>query len=341
MKTIVLFFSLTLSGHAYGNVYQNIASSREEINSSKCQLAAKTEKDTDHYLEVIKKIKDNDQTRTQSVGGITFKDGSQKLGAAYKYLTSHLDYKLRPARDIDYWWLFKDGRCQDAPCAASEVFGSDKGAFYLGFLLETGLSLSTLGYSKLEVPLFNDETVAPEERVAEFNAYYKVREWEQDELTPYLKGIYSLPKSLYPLPPTRFSMGTHDHHRGKQVHSNATIIMYPEMAYQDDEYKTYTTVHEIGHVLGASLNLDSSKEWTSISWEYSQEQNRVLRKSPQAFVSNYAKVDFFEDFAESFAAYRFSPEKLKAASLKKYNFMKEKVFSGFEFISEVSCPGML
>lgn len=298
MKTIILLFSITISSQVYGDVYENIASTKEEIASPKCQL--KRERDSEHYLELIKEIKLKDQRNTQSVGGITFKNGSQKLGAAYKYLTSYLDYKLRSKRDIDYWWLFKDGRCEDALCAAMEVFGQEKGTFYLGFLLETGLSLSTLGYSKLEVPLFDGETIAPPERVAEFNAYYKVKEWAQEELAPYLKGIYSLPKSLYPLPPTRFALGTHDHHRGKQVHSNATIIMYPEMAHQDDEYKTYTTVHEIGHVLGASLNLDSSKEWTSISWEYSNEQNRVLRINPSSFVSHYAKVDFFEDFAESF-----------------------------------------
>jgi len=319
------------------SVFEHIAASKSDIALAACQSTSYLD-NQDHFRLLINSIKLKDQKATASVGGLLVKDESIKLTAAYRYLTSHLDYKLRPIQDIDYWHLFKDGLCEDVQCAAEQVFGSEQGSFYLGFLLETGLNLSALGYSKLKPPIFSGESQASLDTIADFNGLYQVRPWQKEELSGYLEGVYSLPPSLYPLPPTRLAQSTHQHRNGAQVHSNATIIMYPAMLELDKDYQKYTMVHEIGHVLGSTLRLDSDPEWIDISWHFDRENNRVLRKNESSFVSAYAKQDFFEDFAESFAAFRFNPEALLAHSPEKFNFIKEKVFKGQDYLSENECP---
>lgn len=318
------------------SVYDHISANKEQINEAHCQETA-PKRSSSYYKKIIEETRLSDTKLTRSIGGLTVKDESEKLIAGYRYLTSHLDYKLRPIQDIDYWHTFKDGQCKDVSCAAAKVFGQEKGNFFLGFLIETGLNLSSLGYSKLEPPTFSGETEPSPETIAEFNGLYKVRPWEEEELTGYLQGVYSLPKFLFPLTPTRLAQSTHFHQNGPQVHSNATIIMYPDMVSLDVEYQRYTMVHEIGHVIGAHLRLDTSPEWVAYSWKLDRQNNRVLRKTEENFVSAYARQDFFEDFAESFAAFRFNPKKLLNKAPGKFNFIKERIFKGLDYLQEDHC----
>jgi hypothetical protein len=44
-----------------------------------------------------------------------------------------------------------------------------------------------------------------------------------------------------------------------------------------------------------------------------------------------------EDFAESFAAYRLAPAKLRKVSLARYNFMRDHIFHGLEFNISAEC----
>ena len=331
---LILLATTSASGNSE---FDHISADKYQISKSRCQNTSYLE-DKDHFEKVIKLVKQNDQKKTASIGGLLVLDKSVKLTAAYRYLTSHLDYKLRPAKDIDYWHLFKDGQCKDVICAAKEVFGHETGAFYMGLLLETGLNLSSLGYSLLKPPVFSGESEASANTIADFNGLYKVRAWHEEELVGYLEGIYSLPSSLYPLPPTRLAQSTHEHRNGPQVHSNATIIMYPAMLELDKNYHKYTMVHEIGHVIAAHFHLDTDPSWFEISWQIDRERDQVLRKNESSFVSAYAKQDIFEDFAESFAAFRFNPKSLKAHSLEKFNFIKERVFKGQDYLSENECP---
>jgi len=49
------------------------------------------------------------------------------------------------------------------------------------------------------------------------------------------------------------------------------------------------------------------------------------------FVSEYAKTNQFEDFAESYMTYIRDPETLLFASPEKYQFMRDEVFFGREY----------
>ncbi len=57
----------------------------------------------------------------------------------------------------------------------------------------------------------------------------------------------------------------------------------------------------------------------------------------ESFISGYAKTNPLEDIAESITAYRFNPKKLKELSPKRYEYLKNKVFMGIEYLSDSQC----
>ena len=67
----------------------------------------------------------------------------------------------------------------------------------------------------------------------------------------------------------------------------------------------------------------------------------VYTHAPDAtFVSAYAGTAPLEDFAESCANYRYSPNDLKIASPEKYQLLKDKVFKGVEFTESGGWPAL-
>jgi hypothetical protein len=70
-------------------------------------------------------------------------------------------------------------------------------------------------------------------------------------------------------------------------------------------------------------NSELYKEWGDL--------NTQSRKTGQGFVSDYARTNKEEDFAESYMAYIRYPQILKAANPVKYKFMRQHVFGGQEY----------
>lgn len=58
----------------------------------------------------------------------------------------------------------------------------------------------------------------------------------------------------------------------------------------------------------------------------------------KAFVRDYAGSAPAEDFAESTAYYMYQPQYLKTIDPNKYNFIKDKVFKGKEFLNDLNIP---
>lgn len=89
-----------------------------------------------------------------------------------------------------------------------------------------------------------------------------------------------------------------------------------------------TVVHEIGHNEHANLERideQAAERWAEIydeSWNHSD---------GLGFVSEYAKTNQYEDFAESYNAYIRDPELLKFMNPAKYEFFKINIFMGREF----------
>lgn len=91
-----------------------------------------------------------------------------------------------------------------------------------------------------------------------------------------------------------------------------------------------TLTHEIGHNVHYNIrrdNWDSAARWTEL---YKQSQNLFAREG-LGFVSDYARFNDFEDFAETYRAYIRDPELLKFVNPAKYDYMREVVFNGREY----------
>ena len=115
-------------------------------------------------------------------------------------------------------------------------------------------------------------------------------------------------------------------------------------------------IHELGHIVdlgklkGASFAPsgfldgklkvpadDPSVAFYKLSWRDEETQKYLAERKD--FVSGYAMTDPFEDFAESFNFYVLHGADFRAIAnestvlAKKYDFLKDKVFSGLEFES--------
>ncbi|MBN1217469.1 MAG: hypothetical protein JXM69_00955 [Anaerolineae bacterium] len=83
-----------------------------------------------------------------------------------------------------------------------------------------------------------------------------------------------------------------------------------------------TLTHEIGHNVHYNLridNLELANQWAE------------LHQQDAGFVSDYARTDEFEDFAESYRVYVRQPQILQLYSPLKYEFLRVNVFDGFEY----------
>lgn len=86
-----------------------------------------------------------------------------------------------------------------------------------------------------------------------------------------------------------------------------------------------TIAHEVGHGV-----------WNDMGWhELSPRQQAwgelSVNSAPDDYVSEYAKTDLHEDFAESYATYIHDPELLQEVSPDKYDFMRDHIFQGREY----------
>jgi hypothetical protein len=82
-----------------------------------------------------------------------------------------------------------------------------------------------------------------------------------------------------------------------------------------------TIAHEIGHNVHANLSPETQATWEQISTASGNDE----------YVSEYARTDIHEDFAESYAVYQQDPELLHEVSAAKYDFMRDQVYNGREY----------
>lgn len=98
-----------------------------------------------------------------------------------------------------------------------------------------------------------------------------------------------------------------------------------------------TTTHELGHVAqyamigGPNLvakvraKLFGTSDWTKISWTLALTGGL---KSWNGFVSDYARTNDREDFAESLEFYWINPDELQRVNQAKFRYMRDEVFNG-------------
>lgn len=106
-----------------------------------------------------------------------------------------------------------------------------------------------------------------------------------------------------------------------QGHSEIELYRQsPEGSYSREDME-HTLTHEVGHNVYWNLPAEARSDWDNLS-STSQADN---------YVSEYARTNTREDFAESYSHYVRDPVVLRDASMPKYNFLRDKVFSGRQY----------
>ena len=82
-----------------------------------------------------------------------------------------------------------------------------------------------------------------------------------------------------------------------------------------------TIAHEVGHNVHANLSPEAQATWEQIS----------TASAPDEFVSDYARTDVYEDFAETYATYQRDSELLQEVSTARYDFMCDEVYHGRQY----------
>lgn len=127
------------------------------------------------------------------------------------------------------------------------------------------------------------------------------------------------PNPLYPDALGLFDSLTHEIH----IHG-------PAERFENAGILLEVITHEVGHNIHHNLIADHpevAERWAELhtqSWEqYFQDRT--------GFVSDYARTNVYEDFAETYQFYVRDSELLQLVIPEKYEFMQQEVFSGREY----------
>lgn len=291
------FFNLKLPGNAV---------SVENVQKSNClnRTIPSLQAMENEYKKIKSPVKNSPLGHLGNsvyVNGKEYKDVSQEAVKLYQFL---LGFTYRKSSRLSH--------CKDMLCTYTELFGKSKAIKIIYIALKYQVSTSH----------FIDEQSIP---------------WSDDELNLIIMSLQSLPKTLYSSkfkikltkqnPKYDMNIGAY----AMGVTSNRGFIkMLPAWQYQSTEKKLYTLIHEYAHGIGFFLDLQERAPWINFSkWYVANGEYKY--KNYKNFVSNYSKSEPSEDFAESFSAYRFDPITLKKKAPKKYEFLKNFVFSGIEY----------
>jgi hypothetical protein len=130
-------------------------------------------------------------------------------------------------------------------------------------------------------------------------------------------------------------------HQAGQLHgtpiAGSIIPIYREIQVfaVDPEFQTAdlildTLTHEVGHNVHKNIRSETMEldgQWAQLH----QQSQDSFQNNGMGFVSDYARTNKFEDFAESYMAYVRYPETLKFFNPAKYEFMRVEVFDGYEY----------
>lgn len=260
-------------------------------------------------------------TRKSTYGDLEFEDEKVLLVDAFKTLfiaNDTLDKFLnlfgrRAKNTLNYYRsnFPGDNTCNDVICAVSSVWGRELGLKILYIKLKYNFSVSE--YIKKDSVRFSS-----------------------GQLDAIIKGLNDIPKELlstiqsYGLSKPKIIMGVTDPDWASAVANGAQIKFNSKIhdsegkatyGHQNSQIK-FTLVHELGHLI-------HMRDGILKAWEKST--------GSTCFISEYAKTNSKEDFADSFRAYRYAPETLQSECPEKYQIMKELIFNNKEFIKDRDC----
>jgi hypothetical protein len=261
-------------------------------------------------------------TDTQ-INGVVLKNEKSELINAFRDFTtarSMLGERLTPLRQLNIQQTFKiNPDCDKVLCALEKIWGKEAAIKMLYIKLSTNFNTSEL-------------------------AFNQSRRFRDEELNDIILAFEDLPKHLRKIGLgknqrlTAFDGESLSQYGDEKVTANAVIMLFPGWAQKSSFNRQYILFHELSHNISSYLKkLDESPDWLDFSqWVRKDDDWRALEKT-SCFISEYAKRNPWEDFAETLSAYRYNGQMLKMRCPEKYSFMKERVFLGIEYLDPASC----
>lgn len=309
-KAILLsLFILSIQFKAFAGIFgPNLSGhsvTAQSINGLKCPLMRPdfSEVRQFDYLSIFKHSKDY---RSYNYGFYEFKFQSEEAINIFKAF-----YKNKLPSNYT--------SCESVECLLQASFGQDW-VLYVFLYLRYNINISPYAVSDTQP-------------------------WTSHELESILQTIQNLPPFMFPQPQTLNivhqnirTQGIAQRDEVANYHTGRhTIRVNSLWDHQYDTIKIYYLTHEIAHSFGHIFNLHYSQEWLGYSDWKRNNKGAFEADDEYALTSRYSKVDPAEDFAESFAAFRFNPNGLLNSSKKKFDYLKNVLFGGLTYDSGRNC----
>lgn len=275
------------------------AASENDLVTSPCKTQqAPSLDEVNQYLATL-----SGKSVTEVISGVQITDEPKTLIQAFRDLVGNnnvqLNYSISPV-------------CQKVLCAVDLIWGEEVGRKLLFMKLKHGFNGS------------------------EF-AHKDSSRFDLDSLDQVLTTLSDLPSNLQLLGRGKnqrlaLSAEGSDYTYKKVeglVAADSEIKLYPRWKNNTDSYrKQYSLFHELGHNVGYR---ESGVSFTPGGWE------NLHQLKGGCAISKYSQTNPTEDFAESFAAYRYNGSNLKANCFEKFDYLKSKIFAGVEYTDELAC----
>ena len=252
------------------------------------------------------------------------------------------------------------GSCIDAKCSTIIAYGSEEAALrVLSMAKKYGYAMS-MNKTKIKPSSFNSGT-------------YEPSDWSLKQLRIIDDALSRLPKNLLRLNTLKRMILFPEEQNAEQTSwyalawlGNEEIRVMPKTFGNNPLGAKKTIIHEVAHFFDYEPSLNpplyksvvASSGFKELSGWNEENQikknnngeplldkngNLIMEKvwttSPQAkFVTDYAKTNPIEDFAETLSDYIIEPENLLLRAPEKYDFMKKNIFANQEFLKNDQWP---
>lgn len=330
MMNIILYIFFLIFGFSYSISFANakgisstdlpyFSVNKNNLESAICKNNIyKSTEEIKVYFESLPRDENHDIT-TQWMG-LDLKNENADLFESFKRL-------LTPVSSDGYLFSIEKAKkklsqiktCQKVFCASQILFGPNVGPMML--YLVHKFSINTSPYVWSYAKLFSES-----------------------ELKDIVRALEYLPEHLLPLNYNQQLIRFDDRYTElvygdnySGIIANSSMHFFEMFSAESSWERQSTVLHELAHVFAESNlgNFDLHKDWMQISqWKL---KNSTWTSSSKNFISIYSKKNPIEDFAESFVAYRLDPKRLKKVEPKKFDYLKNMVFDGQEFLQNQNC----
>lgn len=284
---------------------------RPDVTKSPCKNLPPTKDEMLNYLDSLRLSK----VQSKEVAGAKLKD-DESLIKLFGEL--HNPDSAKPG---EMWRSTKGtkvnvGPCKDVLCSMKMLYGEELGIQLLYMRAKFGFNASHLGVG---------EGIA----------------WPSEKFGIILAMLNDFPQSMHPVNAGgRFLYIDADGRNGDTMAAEALVHVYRGWDKLKESEKTTSLAHELGHLFAHSRK--NSPAWLKLSgWTSTKNEKGHdvwTMGMPHKAVLQYARTNPNEDFAETFFMYRYNGAQLKEMQPEKYQYMKDEVYKGQEFLDQNSCP---